>query len=97
MYFEAAVPLCGVSVGMTYAESLATVFGQLHRANSPDLTDPSGVSRTPVAVAATRTQREGVRVALAQSAERASRALAAESKGRVQEALRIWALVFNHT
>ena len=102
---EVEIPLSGFHVEMllagqgiclgvkSYAECFADLLDVLERRDCASLQDPLGVSGY-ISAAGTNGKRDQLRSAVAWSAERARRAVAAEHERDLQEAYRLWGLVF---
>ena len=84
----------GICTGVkSYAECFADLLGVLQRRGCAALQDPLGVSGY-IRAAASQSQRDQLIASVAWSAERARRAIEAERQRDLQEAYRLWGLVF---
>jgi hypothetical protein len=94
LYLEHLVAACQISLGLTYQHALARIFAIMAESRCPPLRDPTGIS-DPFNVTRTRLQHAAVITAAQISADRAARALHAETRGRDDLAIRLWTSVFN--
>lgn len=90
----ASAGLC--SVGAAYGECFASLLASLHEIGCEPIKDPLGVSEG-VEACTTEAKLGSAVHAVAAAADRALRAVEAEERGRMREALRLWDLVFNRT
>ena len=80
--------------GKGYARCVAETLGLLSDRQLAGLRDPVGISAI-VSAAKTEAQRRQALSAVGAAAERAARAVVAEETRRLEEAYRLWNLVFN--
>lgn len=95
LYLEWFTIHCAVPVGYTYQESLAAIFQGMADQRLPALSDPFGISESPVRPVTTTAQLRAALAVAGQSAVRAADALIAEDRGRFETANDRWSVIFN--